>query len=102
MEDRAEVRAKALRAARVMSVAVLLALGCARSHELPDDASVVLDSPMPQPDTGPDTGICPEITTFVACCDPRVPEACCGNGHTFGFWDAADACCAMCVEGPLA
>lgn len=121
MQDkRNKARARALRAARVVSIAAALVIGptaCSTSHgpaEPPPpmgDASTPDTGPVDPPDTGlPDTGpiaydgghdagmMCPE-PTWTDCCETTISRECCET--TFGFWDESANCCVTCVEGPM-
>jgi hypothetical protein len=123
MDDRRrDARRRALRAARVVTLAAALALGpaCGSSHTRgpdPERDAAMADASMPPPDASPrdsgpgdsgppdarvadahvpvDAGGCPP-STFTDCCEP-MPEECCIPG----YWDESLECCVTCVEGPM-
>lgn len=109
--ERESARSRALRAARVMSVAASLALGavgCSMSHATVDSGvdagpsgdGAVADSGVDSGiDSGVDAGACEDIEWTGGCCEP-MPRECCETAFG-GGWDESAECCFTCPEGPL-
>jgi hypothetical protein len=92
-----KARARALRAARAVTIAAALAIGtgCTASHSRDDAGEVVtVDAGM----NGFDASSCPE-PTWTSCCEPMPEECCVAIG--WGGWDPTAGCCITCVEGPM-